>query len=790
MLKPTKISYAVALAVSVGTPAAAQTASSLEEIVVTATKREASAQSIPVTIQAISEQSLDDLGVENFDDYIKNLAGVTSGGRGPGRNEIFIRGISAGKGGLKIAGAVGLEPNVALYLDEAPITLSGRNIDPYITDISRIEVLPGPQGTLFGASSQAGTVRIITNKPEFNEFSASVTASVSDTKGGRSSNSVDAHINIPMVEDKLAGRLAVYRAKQGGYINNIFNSKQIPLTNPTLALYAGFGIIPERDAITNEAFAKEDFNEATYEGYRASLKYAINDEWDVLITHFGQEIDREGVWDYDPSLGEFNSESYAPDVAVDEYDLTSWTVSGRIAGLDTVYTGSYLDRELNEVADYSGYANAGPFIPYYICNYPLYTRCGTPNFFLEQYYTVERTTHELRFSTDAEKRVRGIFGVFADDTDIIEQGDWNYPSSIQVGLAPNAPIAGATSSNPNTRNPGVVFFNDFTRGKEETSFFGELAFDFNDQWTATVGLRRYDIDISLRGSSNFANRGVDGDFGRNVDAILEGRVPANLSDTITKFNLQYQHSEDVMLYATVSEGYRAGGFNRNGGASQVPGVPPFVPDFYESDEVTNYEIGWKTTLADGTFRFNGAAYFIEWDGIQTGTLDFSISNLVFISNAADAEVKGLEIDSIWQPTDNFTLFTNVSINDSKLTRVPANIISIEPEGSPLALAPELQYVIRGRYEKEMWNGLGFAQLTVQYTDDQVSTLNANPFSLDSYTTADASIGFGRDNWNATLFVENLTDELADLFISDEDDIVKITPNRPRTVGVRFKYDFY
>ena len=244
-----------------------------------------------------------------------------------------------------------------------------------------------------------------------------------------------------------------------------------------------------------------------------------------------------------------------------------------------------------------------------------------------------------------------------------------------------------------------------------------------------------------------------------------------------------------MFYGTVSEGFRSGGFNRNGGASPVPGVPPFVPNFYESDELVNYELGWKTTLADGTFRFNGAAYFVEWNGIQTGTLDFTISNLTFISNAADAEVKGIEIDSIWQPTENFSLFTNVSINDTKLTRVPPNIISIEPEGSPLGLAPELQYVIRGRYEKEVSNGLGFGQLSVQYTDDQVSTLNADPFMLDSYTTVDASLGYQRDNWRATLFVENLTDEVADLFISDEDDIVKVTPNRPRTIGVRFSYDF-
>ncbi|NND82214.1 MAG: TonB-dependent receptor [Gammaproteobacteria bacterium] len=788
MHRRTKLSCAIAAAVAAGAPGAASAA--LEEIVVTATKRAESAQSIPVTIQAISEQSLNDLGIENFEDYIRNLAGVTSGGRGPGRNEIFIRGVSAGKGGLKIAGAIGTEPNVALYLDEAPISLGGRNIDPYITDINRVEVLPGPQGTLFGASSQAGTVRLITNKPEYNEFSASISASYGSTKGGDDSNSIDAHINFPIIEDKLAGRLAVFNAKEGGYIDSIRSTKQIPLTNPTLAFYQSIGVVPEREVVDNAAFAKDNFNEAKFTGYRASAKYAVNENWEVLVSHFNQEIEREGVWDYDPAVGELKSQSFAPDEGVDEFDMTSWTVTGLVAGLEAVYTGSYLDREVVEVADYSGYANSGPFIPYYICNYPVYSQCGTPNFFLDQFYSVERTTHELRFSTNEDNRWRAIVGVFNDDTETVERGDWNYPAAQQFGLAPNAPIPGATASNPNTRKPSVVFFNDFTRGKKETSFFGELAYDITDQWTATIGLRRYDIELSLVGSSNFANRGVDGPFGRNVDEILRDASPADFQDTIAKFNLQYKMNDDVLLYGTVSEGYRPGGFNRNGGASQVPGVGPFVPDFYESDEVYNIEFGWKTTLLDGTWRFNGATYFVEWNDIQIGTLDFNVSNLAFISNAADAEVKGVEIDSIWQATDNFTLFANLSYNDTEMTRVPPNIVSIAPEGSPLALAPEIQYVIRGRYETEMRDGMAFGQLTMQYTDDQISSVNVGAlFELDSYTTFDASVGYSKDNWSATLYAENLTDELADLFISNEDDIIKTVPNRPRSIGVRFKYDF-
>jgi len=786
MFQKKTLSHAIS-ALTVSAIAATSAHAQLEEVVVTATKRTESAQDIPITIQALGEDTLEDLGIGNFKDYIKNLAGVTSGGRGPGRNEIFIRGVSTGKGGLKIAGAVGLEPTVALYLDEAPISMGGRNIDPYMTDMNRVEVLPGPQGTLYGASSQAGTVRLITNKPEFNEFSAGFDGAISETTGADGSNAMEAFANIPLIEDTLAARIALYNAKEGGYIDNIRSTWQIPLSNP------GFGgTVPDSRAVTrNDNLVEDNFNDATYQGYRVGLRWAANENWDVLLQHTSQTIETEGVWDYDPEFGELNSRSFQPDFADDEFDLTTWTATGRVGSLDVIYTGSYLDRLVEGISDYSGYAQNGPYIPYYICTYPGYAECGEAAFFLDQYYNTERTTHEFRVSTDADARLRALVGVFADDTENVERGDWNYPASVGAGFVPNGPITGATSSNPNTRPPGVAFFNDFTRTKKELSFFGEVYYDLTDDITATVGARRYDIEIGLKGSSNFANRDYgfgDFDWGRNIDEILKDSSPADLSDTILKFNLQWNISDTAMIYGTWSEGYRPGGFNRNGGSSANP-EGPFVPDFYESDEVTNLEFGWKTSLLDDTLRFNGAVYRIEWEAMQIGVLDFDISNLVFIDNVSDAEITGLEIDSVWLASENLTLFANVSFNDSELTKVPENIVGLRQPGSSLALAPELQYVLRARYDWEVSGGANmFAQVVHQYTDDQISAIvTGADFEMDSYRTWDASLGYERDNWTVTLFGENLTDELADLFISNEDDIIKTTPNRPRTIGLRLSY---
>jgi len=789
-MKKKLLSQSISAVVATALGASVAHAAQLEEVVVTATKRSESAQDIPMTIQTLGEETLDNLGIGNFKDYIRYLAGVTSGGRGPGRNEVFIRGVSAGKGGLKIAGAVGLEPNVAMYLDEAPISMGGRNIDPYMTDMNRVEVLPGPQGTLYGASSQAGTVRLITNKPEFNEFSAGFDVSVSETSDADGSNAVEAYANIPIIDDTLAARIAVYNVKEGGYINNIRATKQIGLQNP------GFGgVVPETRAVArNDQLAEDNFNDATYEGFRVGVRWAPNDDWDLQLQHTSQTIETDGVWDFDPTLGDLNSVSFQPDTAEDEFDLTTWTVAGRLASLDIIYTGSYLDRLVEGISDYSGYADVGPYIPYYICEYPGYASCGEPAFYLDQYYNTERTTHEFRLNTDMDRRLRLLVGVFYDDTENIERGDWTYPATIEQGFAPNAPIPGATSSNPNARIPGVAFFNDFTRTKEELSFFGELYFDITDSLTATVGARRYDIEIGLKGSSNFANRDYgsgDGNGGRNIDEVLKDSSPADLSDTILKFNLQWNINEDVMVYGTWSEGYRPGGFNRNGGSSKVPGVGPFVPDFYQSDEVTNMEFGWKMSLLNQALRFNGSIYRVEWEAMQIGVLDFDISNLTFIDNVSDAEINGVEIDAAWLPTDNLSLFANLSFNDTELTDVPANIVGLESEGSPLALAPELQYVLRGRYDWALSENSGaFAQLVYQYTDDQISSIvSGASFTMDSYSTVDASLGYSRDNWTITLFGENLSDERADLFISNEDDIVKTTPNRPRTYGLRLSYRY-
>ncbi|MEK9870966.1 MAG: TonB-dependent receptor, partial [Gammaproteobacteria bacterium] len=259
----------------------------IEEIVVTATKRAQSTQDIPVAVAAVNEQTLEDLGVSNFEDYLLQLPGVTAGGSGPGQNTIYIRGVASTTPNLTTAGVAGLAPNVALYLDEQPLAQPGRNLDVYAADLNRVEVLSGPQGTLFGASSQAGTVRLITNKPDPSGTYASVDFGTAWTDDGEMSNNVEGMINVN-VNDRLTLRGVVYVDRQGGYIDNVAGSQTARDSGrfrpagtmrangvPVSAGRAGFQAGSDLSGVNfiaadNANRTEDDFNDTTYAGGRLS----------------------------------------------------------------------------------------------------------------------------------------------------------------------------------------------------------------------------------------------------------------------------------------------------------------------------------------------------------------------------------------------------------------------------------------------------------------------------------------------------------------------------------------
>ena len=811
---------AAMMAVAASTTAFAAT--EIEEVIVTATKRASSAQEIPVTVNVLDETTMDDVAIGNFDDYVRHLPNVSSASVGPGRATVYIRGMAVQPITVLLSGAQGTTPNVALYLDEQPVTAPGRNLDVYATDIQRIEVLPGPQGTLFGASSQAGTIRLITNKPQVDAFATGADVTMSNTKDGDMSTAIEAFINIP-VNDRMAVRGAFYSVNEGGYIDNVLGSFTTdPAVNPLSTATAS---AVRYEAANNGSLVESDFNDSYYKGARISGSYAISPDvrWmledvDVLVQHTVQELGSDGVFDFDPAVGDLDVNRYFPDRLSDEFGLTSWTVSGRMGELDLMYSGGYLDRKVEQMVDYTGYNNSGAWISYYTCTYsnPAYVvnygvdsrfitpggrECLSPVKGAILHQSQERTTHEFRFTTPEENRIRLTAGVFIDEFEIETQDDYLYEASTDLGFVRNAPIAAAAQVNASTRAPGITFFNDIRRTEEQVAFFGEVSYDLSDKVTALIGMRRYDLEIDFEGSSNFGDgifQGSPGvgvtnqDRGRDYDVSGgHSKAPREFDDIITKFTLSYTPKDNVLLFATISEGYRPGGWNRGGGIPSNNSAYPTVSAHYDTDDVDNIEFGWKATLADGRVQLNGNVYFIEWTNMQVTRFDpQNVSILTFVENAADADIKGVEADLIWNVDENWTINAAVSINDTELTDVYGQAVELAAIGSQLPLMPDLQTTIRARRDWVTNEGYeAFVQLGLQTGSDSYSSLVAvNRRDQDAYATVDLSMGVSKDEWSAGLFIENLTDERVDQYINNQDDIMRVTTNRPLTLSLRVSYD--
>ena len=378
-----KLSYAIAailsgsgagLGLAHADPAvdtAAVESEGIQEIIVTAQRRTESIQNVPITIQAITGEQLGQLNVTTFDDVLKYLPNVTFGSNGPGQGNIYMRGLSAGFAGNQSSAAVAPFPNVATYLDDQSMTFPARNADVYMADMERIEVLEGPQGTLFGGGAEAGAIRYITNKPKLNVTEGNAEASYGITAHGDPNTALTAVINLPLVENTLAFRAVIYNDRRGGYIDNVpseFTRK--PTDNGPISYHLPYPA--NAPGANNNALAANNQNPVTYQGIRASALWQVNDNWSVLIQQSYQDMDAEGMSEQYPigsngqPLGAWQETSFSPAYDKDKYENTSWTVNGNIHDLRLVYTGAYLDRTIENAMDYTNYARSqGGF--YYTC---------------------------------------------------------------------------------------------------------------------------------------------------------------------------------------------------------------------------------------------------------------------------------------------------------------------------------------------------------------------------------------------------------------------------------------
>ena len=883
MLKLTSGASVGALAIALATPAMAQDegdpetearTGGVQTIVVTAQKREEDLQDVPISVQALGQEGLEELNIDTFEDYLEQLPSVTAGGSGPGQSTIYIRGLASTTPNLTTAGVAGLAPNVALYLDEQPLAQPGRNLDVYAADLNRIEVLSGPQGTLFGASSQAGVVRLITNKPSLAGFDASAAAGVSFTKDGETSYNGELMLNVP-ITDTIALRGVVFLDSQGGYIDNVQGTRDLSESArfrpagtvrsngvPVSALRAGFQAGADLDDVTflaadNAGLVQDDFNDTTYAGFRATALWEVLPDWTLTLAHTRQSLESDGVFFADPELpgglDELEIQRFEEDRLEDDFSNTSWTVEGRLAMLDVVYTGAYTDRETDQRVDYTDYLFVGQYLPYYICDgsvtYPGDAdpsgTCQPPNLYVTSDSNTSVFTQELRFSTPADWRFRVTAGGFYSDLELQERNDFAYPGNVVAQpfgpFKPNFPQDGFTSQ-PGPFPAETIFRNDIRRTDEQFGIFGEASFDVvPDLLTVTLGARYYDIEVDFEGSANgsFCNSFSAEDqnaFGTDINDLYDGdgqftfigscnpdlRQTFDLDDTlediqaaglsasqaqqvfnsirapdvaqtdgvIVKGTVTLTPTPDTLFYATYSEGFRPGLLNRPGGATNGAGFT--VPFELETDEVQNYELGFKLDLIDGQVRFNGSAFYVDISNLQTTIFDPSITNLFFSDNAANAETYGFEADFVVAPyaLPGLEIAGAFSILDTEITEVltPTDDVIV---GEPLAFAPGFQGNLRARYEWTLNTDLdAYVMPQASYSASKFTDIiEINKIELDSYTTFDLSAGVETTEWRFEVFGKNLTDERAQISGNFVNDRPRITVNRPLTVGIRIGYNY-
>jgi outer membrane receptor protein involved in Fe transport len=744
-----------ALSGNVATQALAQDDESvIGEIVVTATKREENLQDVPVSVQALDAERLDQLGITDFADYAQHLPTLSySPSYGPGYNRPFMRGIASGENGNHS----GSQPSVGTYLDEQPITTITGNLDLHLFDVSRVEVLAGPQGTLYGANSQAGTVRIITNRPDPSDFSAAWGLEFSGTRFGGFGQIGEGYVNIPLSE-RAAVRIVGWATHDDGYIDNRLGSR----TYPSCA--SGFGCIPPGVTDENSDVAKEDYNDVDTIGARIALGIDLNDSWTVTPQIMGQRQETNGVFAQQSDVGELAVTHFFPEWNKDSWIQGALTIEGQINNFDIVFSATRLGRDVDSNQDYSDYGYFYDLLAgygcYYVDNAGVGSACDTltggalqgnpinPGQQVEGRDHFDRDTYELRVASPAENRLRAIAGVFHQVAEHEIHQRYYFSEDFRDAYEV-------------TGNPDTIWLTEQTRTDEETALFGELSYDFTERLTGTIGMRAYQTENSLVGFFGF---GLNNAFGSSTGepscfgGPFRGAPCTNLDASteeegqLYRANLEWNLDDDRMIYATYSEGFRPGGINRRGS---------FGP--YDADFLDNFEFGWKTDWADGRLRWNGAIFHQVWQDFQYAFISAGSSGLTQIQNAGDAEIDGLETDLIWVPVDGLTINAAATFLSTELTS--GNITGTEV-GSELPVSPDLKFDFTARYEFQLGNWDAFVQGGASYVGErETSILTAGPSgdadilgTLPEYWTTDISAGIDRGNLSLSLFIDNLFDE--------------------------------
>ena len=722
-----------------------RSATTLDSVMVTASKRSTLIEKTPIAISSVTAETLDEIGAVDIKDFAAQIPGLRVQYSGPGASRINLRGINSSG-----------EATVAVYNDETPVSGSvgtssnagSRSADMDLFDVDRIEVLRGPQGTLYGASSMGGAIRILYNKPS-DELEGAFRGGYEVTKGGDPSSSQEFMINVPIVPDLLAARATLYNRETGGYVDNPF-----------------LGI--------------KNVNTIDSQGGRLQVRLTPTEAVTVDLSHSRSATDAfSSTWH--PSEGDYQQLSQVKLPYRDRNETSSLNLSWDLGWASLNANTSYQNRDSTYIGDDS----------YYIATYLTPARCQSagnggvpctpeqltawyeevndliPAALIHDGNTRDRTT-EIRLTSADSEVLDWTVGVFSQNRD-------NFVASED---APADPETGIIIT------PWELFYRRRIWDKlEQKAVFGEVTWHATDKLNVTAGLRYYDYDKTVSGDTDIAWEMI-GAFEKpytTVDASEDG--------WLSKLTLDYNLNEGVMFYATVADGFRPGG------ANQVIGLDE-VLTAYSSDSLWNYEFGAKTVWLDRSLFLNAALYQIDWDNMQVSgrTLNGAFS---FLSNAGAARMRGVELEAIWRPIAGLDLSANFNYVDAKLTedQISDVISGTGRKGDRIPDTPRTSGMIAASYRYPITGSLdGMVRADYSYVGGSYSLLRG---SFNAYRPSYSTVGMraGLESadrkWALYLYASNLTDEVAlnQYSLSSTPPYGSATSIRPRTVGLNLNYNF-
>ena len=744
------------LAAAIATPVLAQdnaNAIALDEVVVTALKRQTNLQDTPLSISAVGETTLSRLGATGINDYFRQVPNLNLDGNTPSNRRLTLRGVrSAG------------EATTGLYYDETPLTgptgttqdAGSTTPDINLFDVQRVEVLRGPQGTLYGSGSMGGTLRVIFNKADTHAYAGAVEGQATTTKNGDAGYYAKGMVNVPLIQDKLGARLVLYREERGGYVDSV------PLK-------------------------KSDVNGSASSGGRLMLTFTPTEDLTIRATAAQQKESIDGQSSWAEIAGRYKSDRRTIAPSNSKLALYNVTAEWELPFATLTATSSYYKWKMLRNSDWTNNiannrASSAACGRYFGLSG---TTCTSAQ--LSQYtawadsrgpavswqpMTLKTWTHEARLSGDLfEGKLDWTGGVYYETRK-------DHVDSIQT----HADAVTGEAVRPFDPLGARYIHNDV----KQTAFFGELAYHLTDALTVTGGARRFDYDKTVGGAVTIGN------VISNSPVTAFSQVDASAKGWVERLNVSYEIDKNLMVYAQASKGYRPGGANNIPGLTS--GLVPFQPD-----SLWNYEAGVKSDWFDRRLTVNLSAYQIDWSNIQVQAQANVGANFFIITNAGAARIRGLELETTVRPITGLSFTGALGLSDAKLTEDQVNS-SVTMSGSTglrgdrLPFVPKVSGSIGADYVWPIGDGLsGLIHLDASYTGKTASQFRRTYVyyeKIPAYSVVGARVGVEGDGWGAFAFAQNLTNSVGPVSITSAagalDQVVSLTP---RVLGVMVRRSF-